>query len=497
MRSGRNGLAVKSSSIPSSESGRITTGDFDYDFVVIGGGSGGYAAARTAHEAGLRTAVIDGAETLGGLCILRGCMPSKTLIESANRARSIRRAGEFGLRAENFSFSGEEIIARKRALIGEFASYRQEQLTDNRFDLIRGIASFQDPHTLRVQLRETGEERRVTFSAACIATGSVIQTIDLPGLEEVGYWTSDDVLDADSIPESVIVLGGGAIALEMACYFEGLGREVTVIQRSDQVLSGSDRDVAKALEEAIESRPNLRLFTGTKLQRVEKGPNGQATVHFEHQGEATEVSGERILLALGRRPATERLNLEAAGVELAAGGKRVAVDAHMATSQPHIFAAGDICSQIEVVHIAIQQGEIAAYEVARRMGKIDGEPKIMDYRVKLLGVFTDPQMATVGLGEDEARSLGRNVVAARYPFDDHGKSMVMGETHGFIKLIADAETKELIGGAAVGPEAVEIIHEIVVAIQFRVTAAQFLEVPHYHPTLSEIWTYPAEELAEA
>ncbi|MCA9485197.1 MAG: FAD-dependent oxidoreductase, partial [Nitrospina sp.] len=134
---------MKSSSIPSSESGRITTGDFDYDFVVIGGGSGGYAAARTAHEAGLRTAVIDGAETLGGLCILRGCMPSKTLIESANRARSIRRAGEFGLRAENFSFSGEEIIARKRALIGEFASYRQEQLTDNRFDLIRGIASFQ------------------------------------------------------------------------------------------------------------------------------------------------------------------------------------------------------------------------------------------------------------------------------------------------------------------------------------------------------------------
>ncbi|MCB1229593.1 MAG: NAD(P)/FAD-dependent oxidoreductase [Verrucomicrobiae bacterium] len=478
------------------ENARSSDSRFDYDFVVIGGGSGGYAAARTAHEAGLKTAVIDGAETLGGLCILRGCMPSKTLIESANRARTIRRARDFGLRAENFAFHGSEIISRKRALIQEFAGYRQQQLEDDRFDLIRGVAAFEDPHSLRITMRDGGEERSITFATACVATGSVIQTIDLPGLEECGYWTSDDVLDSEEIPPSIVVLGGGAIALEMACYFEGLGCEVTVVQRSEQVLSGSDRDVAKALEEAISSRENLNLFTGTSLQRVERSSDGRAVVHFLHDGVPKEVSGERILLALGRKPAIAGLNLETAGVELDERGRRIATDRRMRTSRPHIFAAGDVCSPIEVVHVAIEQGEVAAHEAARMLGKLDAPEKSMDYRLKLFGVFTDPQVATVGIGEDEARSEGREVVAASYPFDDHGKSMVMGETHGFVKLIADAKTRTLIGGAVVGPEAAEIIHEIVVALKFNCTAEQFLEIPHYHPTLSEIWTYPAEELLE-
>ncbi len=473
--------------------------DYDYDFVVLGGGSGGYAAARTAHEYGLRTAVIDGAETLGGLCILRGCMPSKTLIESANRARTIRRAAEFGLRAENYRFLGNEIIARKRALIADFAGYRQEQLQDERFDLIRGMAKFEDSHTVRVFPREGGGERTISFASACVATGSVIHTIELPGLSECDYWTSDDVLESETIPDSIIVLGGGAIALEMACYYEGLGSSVTVIQRSEQVLSGSDRDVAKALEEAMESRPNLTLHTGTQLERVERiesGPEGAATVHFQHRGSSRSVSADRILLALGRRPAIDGLHLEAAGIALDERGRRIRVDSRMATSQPHIYAAGDVCSPIEVVHIAIQQGEIAAHEAARKMDRIFAPEKTMDYRLQLFGVFTDPQVATVGMGEEEAKASGREVVAASYPFDDHGKSMVMGETHGFVKLIADAKTKELIGGAVVGPEAAEIIHEIVTAIYFRCTAQQFLEIPHYHPTLSEIWTYPAEELLE-
>lgn len=469
-----------------------------YDFIVLGGGSAGYAAARTAHSLGLRTAVIDGAETLGGLCILRGCMPSKALIESANRARTIRRAPEFGLRASGFEVRGDEIVARKRALIDDFAGYRQGQLADGRFDLIRGRAQFESPREVIVTTRDGAGDRRIRFDSACIATGSVIQRLDLPGLDGSGYWTSDDALEATEIPPSIIVLGGGAIALEMACYFEGLGSEVTVIQRSAHVLTGTDPDVAGALEVALRAKPGLTLHTGTRLERVEKcAADGEFVVHYQMDGRPNVAKASRLLLALGRRPALDGLALDRAGVDLDADGRRIAVDEWMATSQGHIFAAGDVCSRVEVVHVAIQQGEIAAREAARRLGRpVIPAPKPMDYRLKLFGVFTDPQVATVGLSEAEAAAAGRAVVSASYPFDDHGKSMVMGETHGLVKLIADAQTKELLGGAAVGPEAAEIIHEIAVALHFRSTAAEFLEIPHYHPTLSEIWTYPAEEILD-
>lgn len=468
----------------------------DFDFLVLGGGSAGYAAARTATSLGLRTAVVDGAEVLGGLCILRGCMPSKALIESSNRARALRRAAEFGLRVPDWSIRGDEIIRRKRELVAGFADFRRGQLEDGRFELIRGRARFESPHAVRVEFPGGAAPRLIRFGSACVATGSVVQKVDVAGLEETGYWTSDDVLEAADIPRSVTVLGGGAIALEMACYFEGLGCEVQVIQRSAQVLSGSDLDVARALEQALRSRPNLRLWTGTELLRVGRAPDGRCEIHFRHRGAEEVVRSERILVALGRRPATDGLDLGAAGVEREPGNGRIRVDEWMTTSQPHLFAAGDVCSRVEVVHLAIQQGEIAARKAARRLGRIPDAGKPMDYRLRLLGVFTDPQVATIGCSERDAPGEGRRVVAARYPFDDHGKSLVMGETHGFVKLIADAETRELIGGAVVGPEAVELIHEIAAALYFRCTASQFLEIPHYHPTLSEIWTYPAEELSE-
>lgn len=465
----------------------------EYDFVVIGGGSAGYAAARTAHENGLKTAVIDGAERLGGLCILRGCMPSKTLIESANRFRSIRRAEEFGLRADSIDVRPKEIVERQRKLINEFAAYRQEQLEDGRFDLIRGTASFSGSHEMKVVPLEGGSEISVKFKTACIATGSKVTRVPIPGLEETGYWTSNEILEAEALPDSLVVLGGGAIALEMACYLEGLGKEVTVIQRSDQLLTGTDSDVAKALEDAIGSRDNLNIITGTSLKEVSLCDDGRKKVTFLHESEEKEVCAHEIVQALGRSPNNTTLNLEAAGIDLAKNGKHIQCNAEQRTSCEHIFAAGDSCGPLEVVHIAIDQGEIAANNAAVLLGK-KRNLRSFDNRLKLLGIFTDPQVATVGLSELDAAIEGRKVKVASYPFDDHGKSMVMGETHGFVKLIADVESQEIVGGAVVGPEAVDLIHEIVVAIFYRSKPEEFIKIPHYHPTLSEIWTYPAEDL---
>ncbi len=470
----------------------------EYDFVVIGGGSGGYAAARTALEYGLKTAVIDGAETLGGVCILKGCMPSKALIESANRFRSLRRSREFGLRSGDApSIRPNEIIARKRELIDDFAGYRQGQLQAGKFDLLRGKARFTSENEIEILPTAEAPEsqpEKIQFRSACIATGSEVARIPIPGLEETGYWISDDILDAEELPDSIVVLGGGAIALEMACYLEGLGKQVTVIQRSDQLVSGADRDVALSLQEALTSRENLTVYTGTNLLQVAGDSSGQKTVRFEHGGEEKTVIADEILQALGRKPRVSDLNLEAAGVDLVPAGSHIQCDALMKTSIGHIFAAGDVCGPHEVVHIAIEQGEVAAQNAAVELGLAEKE-RAISYRLKLLGIFTDPQVAMVGMTEAEARESGLEVHAATYPFDDHGKSMVMGETHGFVKLIAEKDSGRLVGGAVVGPEAVELIHEIVVAMSFNATAADLAVIPHYHPTLSEIWTYPAEDLA--
>ncbi|MES2708638.1 MAG: FAD-dependent oxidoreductase [Verrucomicrobiota bacterium] len=487
----------------------------DYDFAVIGGGSAGYAAARTAAGLGLRTVVIDGAEELGGLCILRGCMPSKTLIQTANVALKARHAAEFGVTA---AFQGVDTAAvrrRKRALIGEFAGYRQGQLGDGRFALLRGTAAFTGPHELRVTPRrpvesvqdngnkgveeaagaDGGEVLTVRAKSVLIATGSVIAWPEVPGLREAGVWTSDTALDAESVPDSFIVLGGGAIALEMAHYLEGIGRRVTVIQRSAQVLTGMDRDLAAVVEESFSRR--MTVHTGTRLLRVERtaeSPGGTGTgkrVIFEKDGAEHTAEAAEVLLALGRKAAVDGLDYAKAGVDCHKG--YVGVSGTMQTSMPHIFAAGDVCGQADVVHVAIQQGELAARNAARLLRREAGLEE-MDYRLKLFGVFTEPQVASVGMNEAEAEASGRPWKAATYPFNDHGKSMVMGEVDGFVKMIADTETGEILGASVAGPEAVELIHEVCVAMHFRCTAGEFAKIPFYHPTLSEIWTYPAEDL---
>ena len=463
----------------------------EFDFVVIGGGSAGYAAARTAAAEGLRTVVIDGAVELGGLCILRGCMPSKTLIESANRLQEMREAAEFGLRAEHISFDGAKIIERKKRLIAEFAKYRSEQLEQGKFELIRGHAHFVGAHELDVRLH-SGATQTVRARATVITTGSVIRHPDIPGLAEAAPLVSDDVLDNPAPPKSLLVLGAGPVALEMAHYHTALGAQVTVIQRSKQILSSMDRDVADAVQRGM-VRHGTKFVTGCRILQAGRSPRGK-WVRVAHDDREETLEADEILLALGRDPATAGLDLPAAGLDIAPGRPLATTDTQQ-TALPHIFGAGDVTGKLEIVHIAIEQGEIAARNAARFLRKT-GEPlETIDYRLRLFAVFTRPEAAMVGLSEREARELGLDVAAASYPFNDHGKSLIHGETDGFVKLLADRQTGELLGGAVVGPHASELIHEVVVALRYRSTAAEFLKIPHYHPTLSEIWTYPAEELA--
>jgi pyruvate/2-oxoglutarate dehydrogenase complex dihydrolipoamide dehydrogenase (E3) component len=460
-----------------------------YDFVVIGGGSAGYAGARTASALGMKTCVIEGATDVGGLCILRGCMPSKTLIESANRLRAIRHGREFGLGAGKIGSDAGEIIARKRRLISDFAGYRRDQLEQGDFDFLRGEAAFVDKTTLRVKGVE-GSQEIVTARAFLIATGSVISTPGIPGLAGAGCLTSDDILDLTNIPESIIVLGGGPVALELAHYLDAMGSRVTIVQRGAHMLKGIDEDEAKVVENAFRKR-GMEIFTKTKLLCVERNEETRRVI-FEHEGSEKAVEAPAILNALGRQPKVSGLGLEKAGLKLEKNG--IAVNAQQRTSAPHIFAAGDCCGPFEIVHIAIEQGERAARNAVRFLNGDSGF-EAMDYRLKLYVIFTEPQVASVGLSESEAKAGDIDYLAATYPFCDHGKSLIMDETIGFVKLLADKSTREILGGSVVGPDASELIHEVVVAMRFRATAGQLATIPHYHPTLSEIWLYPAEELA--
>lgn len=464
-----------------------------YDFVVIGGGSAGYAAAATAVCCGMKTAVIEGGEAVGGLCILRGCMPSKTLLESARRATSIQRAAEFGLRGEYHGADALAIRDRKRRLISDFAGFRREQLEQGKFGFLRGMARFTDPHTLEVALREGGTTV-VKGRSFLVATGSQLNWVNVPGLRETGCLTSDDVLDAAHIPNSVIVLGGGAIAVELASYYHGIGSKVTIVQRGPHLVREFDADVAGALSAAF-GRQGIQVFVGTELVRVEKTSGGKRVV-LRQVGQERSLEAEEIIYALGRRPCTDSLDLVKAEVKTTPRGT-VQISGTQQSSVPHIFAAGDACGPYEVVHIAIQQAELAARN-ARRL--LDGQTEAfetMEYALKLFAIFSEPEAATVGLTGREAAELDLSFVEACYPFADHGKSMVRGETDGFVKLIAETESRRIIGAAVIGPEAAEIIHEIAVAMYFKATAGQLAKIPHYHPTLSEIWTYPAEALALA
>jgi pyruvate/2-oxoglutarate dehydrogenase complex dihydrolipoamide dehydrogenase (E3) component len=466
----------------------------EYDFVVIGGGSAGFAAARTATSLGLTTLVLEGGEEVGGLCILRGCMPSKSLVESANRMLTLRRASEFGLRAENIRAVGTEILARKRGLVTEFADYRKGQLEAGAFDFLRGVAQFEDAHTLSVKSLDDiplGTVRAKTF---LISTGSRVARVEIPGLAEIGYLTSDQALELSDVPKSVIILGGGAIAMEAAHHFSALGSVVTVVNRGPHLLRQMDLDVAAAVQHALVRR-GLKFCLGTKLLGAERAPNGQKRIRYADATGEHALEADEILFALGREPNVDGLGLDRVeGLpRTERGGLRVGSDQN--AGLPHVFAAGDVAGPHEIVHLAVQQGEIAARNAARQLKKVSTAVEQMDYRLKVFCLFTLPQVGAVGLTEREAAEEKLEVLVASYPFADHGKSMLMGETEGFVKLIVEKATGRLVGGAVVGPDASELIHEIVVAMHFNGTARDLCEVPHYHPTLSEIWTYPAEELA--
>lgn len=452
-----------------------------HDVIVIGGGSAGYAAARTARDAGADAAIVDQGP-LGGLCILRGCMPTKAILRSAEVAALLRRAKEFGLSPVSAQPDLSAIVDRKDRLVREFADYRIQQLRDPRFTLYQSRAVFRSPHEITVG------DSILSAGSFILATGSRPSECPIPGLAQVGYFTSDTILDLRTQPGSLIVLGGGAVALELGQFFARLGTRVTILQRGRTVLSEMDEDVGRALEASLIDE-GIDVVTDLQLLRVTQDATGKR-VWVMKDGRERSYVGQEILQALGRQPNIEGLHLDLAEVTVDEG--RIVVDGAMRTSQAHIYAVGDVNDVTPIVHLAIQQGEIAAYNATHH----DSPAKELDHRLDAEVVFTDPQVAVLGLNEARAKAEGIPHLTASYPFADHGKALCLGATHGFVKLLCAPPTGELLGAQIVGSEAGELIHELIAVMYYHGTAADLLRMPHYHPTLAEIVTYPAESIVE-
>ncbi|WP_269522491.1 dihydrolipoyl dehydrogenase family protein [Coraliomargarita parva] len=453
-----------------------------FDFIVIGGGSGGYAAARTAREKMERVAIVDGSKELGGLCILKGCMPSKTLIYASEILHHAKDGKTFGLDIPEASVDMPALHRRKLEIIKEFSDYREEQLKSDRFTLFRNQAAFVDESTI-----ELDDGRRLSADYFVIATGSVVSVPPVQGLSTCPYWTSDNVLDLDTVPERIIVLGGGIVACELAQFLRRVGSEVVQVQRSPHLLREFSAEAASVVAQSFRDE-GIELHTGTRLVSVQH-ETGEFRVTFEKDDETHTVCAPHLLNALGRRPATDCLNLEAAGVETLSSG-HIGCNSKQQTSNPKIYACGDVAGPYEIVHIAILQGELAAKHA------IDSEHEAVDYDDLVSVVFTDPQVATAGLTEEELKRRGIDYLSADYPFDDHGKSILMEAKYGYVKVFAERTTGTVLGAECVSKDAGELIHAMAVAVTLNATVFDLLKVHWYHPTLSEIWSYPLEDIAD-
>lgn len=453
-----------------------------YDLIVIGGGSAGHSAAKTAASLGLHCALIEEPGPLGGLCILKGCMPSKALIETANRMREIRDSKRFGIITQPPILDLPSLHQRADVLLSDFRNDRRDEMQNAGYALIRGTATLASPH--EIILSESGE--KLHAKAFIIATGSRVSLPPIEGLEGTPYWVSDDMIELPFLPKSIAILGHGAIGMEAAHLFEGLGSQVTVLARGNQILTSFDADVSEALKSESIHR-GIDFLMNTKLNSV-KFQNDQFHLNLSN-GEALQV--DAFLIATGRDPNTIGFGFQKIGIAME--HKRILIDARCSTSIRNIFAAGDCASPIPVVHLAVIQGEVAAKNVEHYLRNGHSAlPYEWNPKTGMIGLFTEPPCVEIGITQKKAKELGLAVVVGKTHYNDQGKGMISGSRHGFVKVVADAASHQIIGAVAIGPEVIETSQTMVEAISLELTLEEYLKIPHYHPTLVEAWSSAAE-----
>jgi dihydrolipoamide dehydrogenase len=448
--------------------------------VVLGGGPGGYAAAFLAADLGMEVAIVEKEERLGGTCLLRGCIPSKALLHVGRVLSEAREMEAWGIDFGKPKIKLDALRTRKDKVISTLTGGLAQLAKRRKVQIIQGNARFTSASALEVSGAEGS--RTVTFDHCILASGSRPARIPAFDLPTPRVMDSTSALELQEIPDSLLVIGGGYIGLEMGTVYAEIGSKVSVVELTDTLLPGADRDLVKPLQGRLEKLFEAILLQ-TKVAGLEERKKG-ILVRFEGPDGPFEKEFSRVLVAVGRRPNSDGLGLENTAVTINPKGF-VDVDGQQRTSDPKILAIGDVCGEPMLAHRASHQGKVA-------VEALHGEPALFAPRCIPAVVYTDPEIAWAGLTEQEVKASGRTVEISRYPWAASGRAQALGRTEGLTKLLVDPETDAILGIGIVGPGAGELVAEGALAIEMAATARDLAETIHAHPTLGETVAFSAE-----
>lgn len=454
----------------------------EYDLVIVGGGTGGYVVAIRASQLGLKTALVE-KDNLGGTCLHKGCIPSKALLRSAEVYATAKKGEEFGVVTSNVELNFAKVQERKGKIVAQLHKGVQHLMKQGKIDVFEGIGRILGPSifspmpgTISVEFTNGEENEMLIPKNVIIATGS--RPNSLPGLELDGEYvmSSDHALKMETLPKSIIIVGGGVIGIEWASMLADFGVEVTILEYAKHVLPLEDQDVSKEMQRLLKKK-GIKVVTGAKVLPETLGKDNGVTIQAEHNGEKKEFQAEKMLVSVGRQANTQNIGLENTDIVVEKG--YIQTNEFYQTKESHIYAIGDVIGGLQLAHVASHEGIVAVEHIA---GK-DVMP--IDYSMVSKCVYSNPEVASVGLTEQEAKEKGYKLKVGKFSFRAIGKALVYGESDGFVKLVVDEETNDILGVHMIGPHVTDMISEAGLARVLDATPWEVAHTIHPHPSLSE------------
>jgi len=446
-----------------------------FDVTIIGSGPGGYVAAIRAAQLGLKAAIVERDKRLGGTCTLRGCIPTKQLLQSATVYEHMQHAAEFGVNVSDVKLVFEDVQKRKDKVVTKNSKGIEFLMKKNKITQFKGTGRLALPGKVEVT-GEDGKKQLIETKNIIIATGSVVRPI--PGFETDGerVINSDHVLELQQVPKSMLVMGAGAVGVEFASVYSRFGCDTTLIELMPRLLPGEDEEISAELLKAFRKR-KIKTQLDTKLDKMEKTDKGVVVTGKTSKGEDVRLEAEMLLVAVGRMPYTEGLGLEGTKIKIERGA--ISVDEFLRTGEPNVYAIGDVIPTPWLAHLASKEGILAVEQIAGQ----HAQP--INLRHVPSCTYCEPEVASVGLTEQKARAEGYDVKVGKFPFSASGKARIIGEEEGFVKVVSETKYDELLGVHIIGPHATELIAEACVAMQLESTAEELGRTMHAHPTISE------------